>query len=144
MPQLQDLLFLLPIFVTALIGASIQDFVITFSPTGKGDRYLTRIARILSGAILSTLLIGLGGSLIFPTADWKLSLLASFITGFAGFRLASVFAKTTAGLDLIGLKSIGDAMKLGDKEIDERDQITNLKKELKEKNEIIRSKDSNR
>ena len=121
-----DLLYLIPLFVSAFLGSWIQDFIITFSPKGTQARFFTRSARVFIGAILSTALVGLGGEALFPTLDWKVTILSSFVLGFLGFRIANIFSRTTAGLDLIGLKNMGDAIKLAEIEMDDKDEVPQL------------------
>lgn len=132
MPTLNDIISLIPVFISSFIGSWIQDFVITFSSHGKGHRFFTRTGMVLIGATLSTFLIGLGGSILLPATDWRIMCLASFVMGFLGFRLAVIFSKSFLGLELIGLGSIANSTKLSQMQIEEEERRNEGRPETKD------------
>lgn len=120
MPTLQDLMFLLPIGVTSFLGALSQDFMLFLISKEQGDSLFVRSGRVVVSAILSTMLVGFGTSILFPNLDWKILALSGFIMGFMGFRIATLFATSSFGLRILGRGDLADAIDLQEKDLKEK------------------------
>ncbi len=130
MQIISELLFLIPIFVSSLLGAFSQDFfeVISLQQENKQSNKQTisiKIGRLFVSTLIAVMLVGFGGSFFSMSkiVDWKILCFISFIVGFTGYRIGEWFSSKLGLLSIIGMGSLAEKMEL-DKE---KDTIAKMK-----------------
>lgn len=108
-PDVAAFLFsILPQVVSSLLGAASNDFVT--ASRGRHHKPWDRVIQVSVSVVLSTFLSGFGVPVLFPNLDWKSLSLVAYVLGFLGFRLATLFSVTTAGLRILGQNNLADAV----------------------------------
>ena len=121
---------LLPIIISAMAGAISDDVVISVAGHEKGHAPKPlgiRVARIIVGTILVIFVVGFGSDFFEFSRGWgwKTRCVVAYTLGFLGFRIASIFSKTSVGLKLIGAGGLSDVI---DRQAD-KDKIQKLEEE---------------
>lgn len=122
MKELDFLIEILPIAVASLLGSVSKDAM----DVASGKKEAHRFFRIFVSFITSVFVVGFGLTTWMPNLDWKILALAGYMTGFVGFKLATILGHSLAALKLIpGFSQIS--------EIIEKSETSSKIKELEDK-----------
>ena len=123
MPTLTDIVSLIPIFVSAFLGAFSYDYFKIQNVNTFKETLINRIIGIFIGSTVATSTMAVAIIEILKDSDWKFQSFISLLLGFLGYRIAMLLAKTNFGVDiLLATKSFFDNFLEKLKKIDEIDK----------------------